>query len=130
MMLASGLFPSGGLGKMDYAQIGEALANSTWAFSLEALTTAFQLKSSTLTDNLDQEMRLLAAYMTDPGFRPLIDEKLPTALDMSYRMVGTNPPLVASVALERAAFPGRESLTGTIRRMAAHAHLRAGNISS
>lgn len=110
MMLASGLFPSGGLGKMDYAEIGEALANSTWAFSLEALTTAFQLKSSTLSDNLDQEMRLLAAYMTDPGFRPLIDEKLPTALDMSYRMLGTNPPLVATVALERAAFPGRESL--------------------
>ncbi|HYD37485.1 MAG TPA: insulinase family protein [Allosphingosinicella sp.] len=110
MMLASGLFPSGGLGKMDYAQIGEALANSTWAFSLEALTTAFQLKSSTLTDNLDQELRLLAAYMTDPGFRPLIDEKLPTALDMSYRMLGSNPPLVASLALERAAFPGRESL--------------------
>ena len=110
MMLASGLFPSGGLGRMDYAQIGEALANSTWAFSLEALTSAFQLKSSTLSDNLDQEMRLLAAYMTDPGFRPLIDEKLPTALDMSYRMVGTNPPLVATVALERAAFPGRESL--------------------
>lgn len=110
MMLAAGLFPSGGLGKMDYSQIGEALANSTWAFSLEALTTTYQLKSSTLTDNVEAEMRLLAAYMTDPGFRPLMDEKLPTAVDMSYRMVGTNPPMVATVALERAAFPGRESL--------------------
>ncbi|HEX8621693.1 MAG TPA: insulinase family protein [Allosphingosinicella sp.] len=110
MVLAASLFPSGGLGRMDYTQIGEALANSTWAFSLEALTTAYQLKSSTLTDNVDAEMRLLAAYMTDPGFRPLMDEKLPTAIDMTYRMAGTNPLLVATVALERAAFPGRESL--------------------
>jgi zinc protease len=110
MLLAAGLFPSGGLGRMDYSQIGEALANSTWAFSLEALTTAYELKSSTLTDNVEAEMRLLAAYMTDPGFRPLMDEKLPTAIDMTYRMLGTNPPLVATVALERAAFPGRESL--------------------
>jgi zinc protease len=110
MMLAAGLFPSGGLGRMDYAQVGEALANTTWAFSLEALTNAFQLRSSTLTDNVEPEMRLLAAYMTDPGFRPLMDEKLPTAIDMSYRMLGTNPLMMATVALERAAFPGRESL--------------------
>jgi zinc protease len=110
MTLAAGLFPSGGLGKMDYAEIGEALANSTWAFTLEALPTTFMLKSSTLSDNLDQEMRLLAAYMTDPGFRPLMDEKLPTALDLSYRMMFTLPPLVANLALERAAYPGRESL--------------------
>jgi zinc protease len=110
MLLATGLFPSGGLGKMDYAQIGAALANSTWAFTLEAQPTAFQLKSSTLTDNVDQELRLLAAYMTDPGFRPLMDEKLPTALDLSYRMLSTDPPQIATLALERAAFPGRESL--------------------
>jgi zinc protease len=110
MVLATGLFPNGGLGKMDYAQIASALANSTWGFTLEARPTAYMLSSSTLTDNVDQEMRLLAAYMTDPGFRPLIDEKLPTALDLSYRMFDTDPSFVATLALERALFPGRESL--------------------
>jgi zinc protease len=120
MTLAAGLFPGGGLGRMDYSQIGQALANSTWAFTLEPLTTAFQLKSSTLTDNVDQELRLLAAYMTDPGFRPQMDEKLPTALDLSYRMLGPNPPAVANLALERAAFPGRESLPPRERIAAYH----------
>jgi len=110
MMLAASLFPNGGLGKMDYAQIGSALANSTWAFTLEARPTLFMLSSSTLSDNVEREMRLLAAYMTDPGFRPLIDEKLPTALDFSYRLFSTDPSSVASLALERALFPGRESL--------------------
>lgn len=110
MMLAAGLFPNGGLGKMDYEQIASALANSTWAFALEPRPTSFMLNSSTLSDNVEQQMRLLAAYMTDPGFRPLIDEKLPTALDLSYRTFDTDPSFVASMALERALFPGRESL--------------------
>lgn len=110
MSLAAGLFPSGGLGRMDYSQIGTALANSMWAFTLEPRPTMFMLKNNTLNENLDAEMRLLAAYMTDPGFRPLMDEKLPTALDLTYRMLQTDPALVAHVALERAVFPGRESL--------------------
>ncbi len=110
MMLAAGMFPNGGLGKMDFEQIGSALANTTWSFTLEARPTAFVLNSSTLSDNVEQEMRLLAAYMTDPGFRPLIDEKLPTALDLSYRMFSTDPSFVATLALEKALFPGRESL--------------------
>ncbi|MEA3010393.1 MAG: zinc protease [Sphingomonadales bacterium] len=108
--MAAGLFASGGLGKMDIEQIGSALANSTWAFSLEARPTAFVLTSSTLTDYVDQQLHLLAAYMTDPGFRPLIDEKLPTALDLSYLTYGTDPSFVAGLAMERALFPGRESL--------------------
>lgn len=110
MMLAAGLFPNGGLGKMDYEQIASALTNSTWAFTLDARPTAFMLSSSTLSDNVDQQMHLLAAYMTDPGFRPLIDEKLPTAIDLSYRMFDTDPSFVATLALERALFPGRESM--------------------
>ncbi|HEX8450107.1 MAG TPA: insulinase family protein, partial [Allosphingosinicella sp.] len=119
MTLAAGLFPNGGLGKMDYEQIGSALANSTWAFTLEPRPTAFMLTSSTLADNVEQEMHLLAAYMTDPGFRPSIDEKLPTALDLTYRMVDTDPSFVATLALERALFPGRESLPPR-ERMAAY----------
>jgi zinc protease len=109
-MMAAGLFPNGGLGKMDFTQIGSALINSTWAFSLEARPTTFMLNTSTLSDDVEQQMRLLAAYMTDPGFRPQIDEKLPTALDLTYRMFDTDPSFVATLALERVLFPGRESL--------------------
>ena len=87
-----------------------ALANSTWAFTLEARADRLRRSSSsTLTDNVEQEMRLLAAYMTDPGFRPLIDEKLPTALDLTYRMFTTDPSFVAVLALERARLPGPAS---------------------
>jgi zinc protease len=110
MMLGAGLFPAGGLGKMDYQQISSALENTTWNFTLEPRPTAFVLNSSTLSDNVEPEMRLLAAYMTDPGFRPLIDEKLPTVVDLAYRMFNTDPSFVAGLALERAVFPGRETM--------------------
>ncbi|HEX9946528.1 MAG TPA: insulinase family protein [Allosphingosinicella sp.] len=110
MMLGAGLFPNGGLGRMDYEQISSALANTTWNFTLEPRPTAFVLNSTTLSDNVEPEMRLLAAYMTDPGFRPLIDEKLPTVVDLAYRMFNTDPSFVAGLALERAVFPGRESM--------------------
>ncbi|MFL6843487.1 MAG: M16 family metallopeptidase [Allosphingosinicella sp.] len=110
MTLATTLFPSGGLGKIDYAQIGLALANTTWGFTLEAQPTTYVLKSSTLSDNVDQQMRLLAAYMTDPGFRPLLDEKLPTAIELAYQASDTDPAQAAFNAFEHAAFPGRESM--------------------
>jgi zinc protease len=110
VMMAATMFPNGGLGMMDYEEIASALTNSTWAFTLEPGPTSFMLNSSTLSDNVEQQMRLLAAYMTDPGFRPLIDEKLPTAIDLSYRTWDTDPAFVATLALERALFPGRESL--------------------
>jgi zinc protease len=110
MQLAAGLFPIGGLGKMDITQIATALANSTWMFSMEPQATGFVLSSSTLSDSVGQQMRVLTAFMTDPGFRPQVDEKLPTALDFGYRMMRTDPTQVAQDALEHAVFPGKESM--------------------
>jgi zinc protease len=108
--LAAGFFPMGGLGKMSFEEIGSALENTTWNFNLDVDATGFVLGTSTLTDQVDQQMRLLAAYMTDPGFRPLIDEKLPGAVDLIYRGYRANPNAVAAEALEKALFPDNLSL--------------------
>ncbi|MEA2998804.1 MAG: zinc protease [Sphingomonadales bacterium] len=108
--LASGLFPAIGLGKLDFADIQSAFAGTTWTFSLAVQTDAFVLSSSTLSDQVDGELRLLTAYMTDPGFRPTLDAKLPTVIDMVYRMVGADPSTVANDALETALFPNQRSM--------------------
>jgi zinc protease len=116
--LAAGLLPAGGLGKMDYAEIEAALASTTWQFSLAVQPTAYVLSTSTLSDQVPQQLRLLAAYMTDPGFRPAMDEKLPTVIDWIYRLFETDPATVAEGALEKALFPNqmsfppREALAG------------------
>jgi len=108
--LAAGLFPMGGLGKMDLEQIASALTNTSWSFTLGIDTDAFLLSSSTLSDQVAQQMQLLAAYMTDPGFRSLMDDKLPTAVDFVYRSYHTEPNLVAVEALENRLYPGQPSL--------------------
>jgi zinc protease len=107
--LAAGAFAEGGLGRLDHDQIGAALAGTTWSFKLDVTPTAYVLSSSTLTDQVATEMRVLAAYMTDPGFRPAMDAKLPTAADLIDRLLHAEPAVVASEALDRAVFPGQPS---------------------
>jgi len=108
--LASGLFPAIGLGKLDYADIESALSGTTWKFTMAVQSDAFVLSSTTLSDQVEGELRLLTAYMTDPGFRPTIDAKLPTVIDMVYRMIGADPSTAAEDALERALFPNQLSM--------------------
>jgi zinc protease len=108
--LAAGFFPMGGLGRMDFRQVALALTNTTWMFTLEIEATAFVLSSSTLTAHVDQQMQLLTAYMTDPAFGPMIDDKLPTAVDMIYRAYRSEPNAVALEALETALYPDKLSI--------------------
>jgi zinc protease len=107
--LAAGAFAEGGLGRLDHDQIGAALAGTTWNVKLDVAPTAYVLSSSTLTAQVGTEMRVLAAYMTDPGFRPAMDAKLPTAADVIDRLLHAEPAVVASEALDKAVFPGQPS---------------------
>ena len=108
--LGAGAFPMGGLGKMDYEQISSALTNTSWMFSLGLGTDSWELSSSPMAEQVPQQLQLLAAYMTDPGFRPLMGDKLPTAIDFVYRSYRTEPGTVALVALENALYPGKTSV--------------------
>jgi zinc protease len=108
--LAAELFPSGGLRRMDVDQIGSAFTNSTWGFSLDVEADAYTIASSTLAVQVPGELQLLAAYMTDPGFGRLIDDKLPTSLDLYYRIAATDPNAVAALAFEKAVFPDQLSM--------------------
>ncbi|MDB5669724.1 MAG: hypothetical protein JWO25_683, partial [Alphaproteobacteria bacterium] len=119
--IGTGLFPAGGLGKLDFEQIGAIFSNTSWRFTLSAPSSAFMLSSDTLTDQVGDELKLLAAYMTDPGFRPTIDEKLPTAIDFAYRYIRTDAQTVAMDAIEQSLFPGQGSLPEREKMDAWHA---------
>lgn len=108
--LAAGLFPLGGLGRMDIEEIGSALTNTSWAFNLDIETSAFVLNSGTMASQVDQQLQLLAAYMTDAAFGRMIDDKLPTSVDLVYRSYRSDPNAVAVDALERAVFPDKLSI--------------------
>jgi zinc protease len=70
----------------------------------------FALRALTLASSLPLEMSLLAAYMSDPGFRSEIDARLPTAVDLVYRMKATDPSATAVEALDKALFPGTATM--------------------
>ena len=108
--LAAGTFPMGGLGRMDFEQIASAFNNTNWMFTLDIDTDAYTIRSSTMSPQVEQQMQLLAAYMTDPGFRSLMGDKLPTAIDFVYRSFRTNPSVVAADALEQRLYPDKLSL--------------------
>ncbi|HEX4737483.1 MAG TPA: insulinase family protein [Allosphingosinicella sp.] len=107
---AINMVPEGGLGKLDYEQVGHAFASTNWKFTLKAEPTAFELSSSPMWDQVEGELQLLAAYMTDPGFRPDLDSKMPTAIDFIFRYLKTDPMAVADDALEQKLFPGLGTL--------------------
>lgn len=102
----SEMVPEGGLGKLDYEQIGKAFLSTSWKFRFKTHSTAFELTSSPMNDQVERELQLLAAYMTDPGFRPDLDAKLPTAVDFVYRYFKTDPMAVATDAIDQKLFPG------------------------
>jgi len=103
--LASGLLAAGGLGRLTATDMSASLASEAWAFKLQVGNEAFDLTSSTTNASLEIELQVLAAFMTDPGFRPTIDERLPDAVEIMSRMYFSNPAAALSEAFLGAVDP-------------------------
>ena len=103
--LASGLLIAGGLGRLTATDMSASLASEAWAFKLQLGNEAFDLTSSTTQASLEIELQVLAAFMTDPGFRPTIDERLPDAVEIMSRMYFSNPGPALSEAFLGAVDP-------------------------
>jgi zinc protease len=63
-------FANGGLGRMSYEDMQEALAARTYGADLLVGDDSFQLIGGTRPGDFALQMQLLAAYVTDPGWRP------------------------------------------------------------
>ncbi|HEX9953988.1 MAG TPA: insulinase family protein, partial [Allosphingosinicella sp.] len=107
--LAAGMLPIGGLGKLDYDGIRRAIGHDGWTFTLSPGPDSWAMKASSYSYGLEQELQVLAAFLTDPGFRPLIDEKLPTAIDIAYRMGAAEPAVAARDAIDEKFFPTQKA---------------------
>lgn len=64
------VFAEGGLGRLTAQQLEEVLSGKTYRASLSAGEDAFVLSGATKPADLDVQMQVLAAYVTDPGWRP------------------------------------------------------------
>ena len=98
-MAAVSTLGEGGLGKLDADSLGAALQGRIWNASLGIDRTAFTLSGWTRPSDLLPELQLLAAFLTDPGFRPESALRIPTLADSYDKSNRIEPLRTAQVAL-------------------------------
>jgi zinc protease len=86
-MLASNTFVAGGLGKYSADDLRRLFAgkNVGWQFAAEA--DALQLTGESTPDELPLDLQLLAAELTDPGYRPESLRAAHKNLELLYRFI-------------------------------------------
>jgi zinc protease len=68
-MFMDSAFASGGLGKYDIDDLRAVLAGTTASPAFASAPTYFGGAGSVVSKDLERQMQLLAAYVTDPGYR-------------------------------------------------------------
>ena len=101
------MLAAGGLGKNDLDDVSQLCDTHACDLHLGVGRDSFVLDGATRVADLDTQLQLLAAYLTDPGFRPDVDAQLPTAIQSAYRQLQIDPTAVATRALEDALVPPR-----------------------
>ena len=91
-----------GLGKLDADALGRALQGRIWNASLSAGRTAFGLAGATRPADLETEMQVLAAYLTDPAFGPEAERRIPSLADSYDKGNRLEPTRVAQLAVAAA----------------------------
>ena len=98
---------AGGVGKHRFEDIQTMFASkASWNFQLGIGPAGFGVRTMTFAEGLRIQLEILAAYMTDPGFNPALDERLPTAFDVMYRTYATQPAGALEIAMANALAPG------------------------
>lgn len=69
-LFAQDTLQAGGLRKLSHDDLEQALAGKTVGLGFQVEDDAFQLQGATTPADLPLELDLLAAYVTDPGYRP------------------------------------------------------------
>lgn len=72
----SGAFISGGLGKLDLDSLQRALASKIYSIGYAVRDDHLELSGATRREDIETQMQVLAAYATDPGFRPEAFERV------------------------------------------------------
>jgi zinc protease len=93
---------TGGLGKNDFEDTVALCETHACDMRLRVDRDSFVMDGATRVSDLDTQLQLLTAFLTDPGFRPDIDPQLPTATGFAYRQLKVDPQAVANQALLKA----------------------------
>jgi zinc protease len=70
LALGAGVFAQGGLGKLSLDEMSRVLNGHIYSAGLSVGGDSFNLSGATRPEDLQLEMQVLTAYLTDPGLRP------------------------------------------------------------
>ncbi len=105
-VLGGTLFVLGGVGKHSFEDIQTLYHIDPKSLRLVPGDDAFYLTATVTRPNLSDQLTVLAAYLSDPAFRPSLDSVLREAVDATYRLMGASPYFAANVALTERVSPG------------------------
>ncbi|WP_293898625.1 insulinase family protein [Phenylobacterium sp.] len=105
-LLASTYFKAGGLGRMSLAELQGLTRGAAWDVDLDVGDHAFELGGEAYASGLEAQLHILAAYLTDPGFRPSVDALIPNNVEATFQKLRSDPSDVMGQALTQAITPG------------------------
>ncbi len=80
------VYTNGGLGKYDIIDLGKVNAGKYVSTGFRTEDDVFVLTGSTTKEDFKLQMQNLAAYFTDPAWRPQLYEKIMSLADMAFSM--------------------------------------------
>lgn len=105
--LATDSFIRGGLGRHSYAELKALIGDEPLEnIALVVNDRSFTLESSSFPDWLPEQLEMISAYLTDPGFRDELDVKLPSVVANVYSDQEASPIAAISQGLREALAPG------------------------
>lgn len=84
---ASAIFEAGGLGKHSADDLQRLLAGKNVSVGFGVGEGSFSLSGRTTPEDLELQLQLMCAYLTDPGFRPEGERMFKMALPMLYNQL-------------------------------------------
>ena len=105
--LGATLLREGGLGKNDFGDTVRLCEGHACDMQLSVGRDAFEIAGATRPGDLDVELQLITAYLSDPGFRPSVDARIPTAVRTLYQITRSEPAFAAALARDKALPPPR-----------------------
>ncbi|MEO1729828.1 MAG: insulinase family protein [Pseudomonadota bacterium] len=96
--LASSL-PSGGLGQHSQDELSTILAGRSVGFGFGSTTDSFRMGSTTTPRDLELQLQLMTALLTDPGYRPEGVARFRQGIDNFFETLNATPGRALSTVL-------------------------------
>ena len=89
--ITSATFTAGGLGKHSNDELRTILAGRNVGINMSVGDDAFVFSGATTADDLELQLQLLCAYLTDPGFRPEAERMFKAQIPAIYSQMKHSP---------------------------------------